>query len=115
MESVLNEVYFTEYCNVCGESYPVTLYEVAAEQQLDQEWHHARPCECCSQARSRLVAAVPRAELAALLRASEQIEAAAEDPAARADAVAAATDAWNRLAGQLRARGLAFAVEQATA
>jgi hypothetical protein len=63
---LLRAVYFTERCDVCSGNYPVTLYEIFAEQTLDQTWQAVRPCSSCAQTRSRLIDVVPRAELAAL-------------------------------------------------
>jgi len=86
MEHPLANVYFTERCNVCGKTYPVTLYEIFREQQLGEQWHSARSCDACDAYRQRLVAAVPARELAA------------------------AMEAWDRLAIALQACDLAFNV-----
>jgi hypothetical protein len=86
MEHPLTNVYFTERCNVCGDAYPVTLYQIYREQQLAEEWQAARPCSSCAEHQQRLVAAVPKEELAAAMQ------------------------AWDRLAAALNARGLVFEV-----
>ena len=86
MEHPLTNVYFTERCNVCGNTYPVTLYDVFREQQLAEQWQSVRPRGDCDQHRQRLVAAVPAPELAAVMA------------------------AWELLATALQARELAFTV-----
>ena len=86
MEHPLTNVYFTERCNVCGNTYPVTLYDIFREQQLAEQWQSVRPCRECDEHRQRLVAAVPAPELAAVM------------------------EAWERLATALRARELEFTV-----
>jgi len=86
MEHPLTNVQFMEQCTVCGGAYPVTLYDIYREQQLADEWQSARSCGACDEHMQRLVAAVPKAELAAVIQ------------------------AWEQLAAALQARGLAFAV-----
>lgn len=86
MEHPLTNVYFAERCNVCGNTYRVTLCDVFREQQLAQQWQSVRPCAECDEHRQRLVAAVPAPELAAVM------------------------EAWERLATALQARDLAFTV-----
>jgi hypothetical protein len=86
MEHPLTNVYFTERCNVCGNTYPVTLYDIFREQQLAEQWQSVRPCRECDEHRQRLVATVPAPELAAVM------------------------EAWERLATALRARELEFTV-----
>lgn len=86
MEHPLTNVYFDERCNICGNTYPVTLYDIFREQQLAEQWQSARPCGECYEHRQRLVAAVPAPELAAVM------------------------EAWERLATALQARELAFTV-----
>ena len=44
MEHPLTNVYFTERCNVCGNTYPVTLYDIFREQQIAEQWQSVRPC-----------------------------------------------------------------------
>lgn len=103
---LLQAVYFTERCNVCGGDYPVTLYEIFAEQTLDQTWEEARPCARCVQTRSRLIDAVPRVELAILAEAADA-ELDADDAALLA--------AWSALEEALRAHGLSPQIEPAFA
>jgi len=76
MAHPLENVYFTERCNVCGQTYPVTLYDIYREQQLAEQWQSVRPTEECAEHRQRLVAGVPPAELAALMEAWERLAAA---------------------------------------
>jgi hypothetical protein len=86
MEHPLSSVYFTERCNACGGTYPVTLYGIYLRQHLDEQWQSARSCDTCSVRQERLVAAVPAQELADLVH------------------------AWENLAAALQARGLTYAV-----
>ena len=64
----------------------MTLYEIFREQQLAEQWQSARSCGACDAHRQRLVAAVPARELAA------------------------AMEAWDRLATALQAGDLDFNV-----
>jgi hypothetical protein len=73
MEHPFTNVYFTERCNVCGNTYPVTLYDIFREQQLAEQWQSVRPGDACTDHRQRLVAAVPAPELAAAMAAWEQL------------------------------------------
>lgn len=75
----LSNVYFTERCNVCGKTYPVTLYDIFREQQLAEQWQSVRPTDECAEHRQRLVAAVPAEELAAVMAAWERLAAALTD------------------------------------
>jgi|GEM_PF-3611160 len=91
---ILSAIYIEEPCNVCGERYPVTLYEVHQEHMLEQTWTPPRPCTNCARVKDRVVAGVPREELAALVQALETGDRQA------------ITQAWRRLDAALRARGL---------
>ncbi|GEM_PF-1913645 len=101
MEHLLANVYFTERCNVCGKTYPVTLYEIFREQQLAEQWQSACSCDACDAHRQRLVAAVPARELAAVMEAWDRLATAlqAGDLAFRVGVPAAAGDAARRGAG----------------
>jgi hypothetical protein len=103
---LLRGVYFTERCDVCSGDYPVTLYEIFAEQTLEQTWQAVRPCSSCAQTRSRLIDVVPRAELAAL---AEAVNAERETNAAQLLA------AWSALDQALQAHGLTPTIDPAFA
>ncbi len=91
MEHPFINVFFTERCNVCGGTYQVTLYDIYREQQLVDEWQSPRPGSENHEHQQRLVAVVPKEELAAAIL------------------------AWERLAAALEARALAFEVSSAGA
>ncbi len=76
MEHPFTSVLFSERCNVCGGTYQVTLYDIYREQQLAAEWQSPRPGSEEHEHRQRLVAAVPKQELAAAIQAWEQLAAA---------------------------------------
>jgi hypothetical protein len=98
-KDVLAAIYIAEPCNVCGERYPVTLYEIHQEHVLEETWAPPRPCTDCARAKDRVVAGVPREELAALAHALD---------AGDRQAIA---QAWQRLDAALRARGLEPTIE----
>lgn len=112
MTDLLTSVYFTEYCNACGQTYPVTLYEILKEQRLDEEWERARPCEVCDRQRSRLVDAVPQRELAEFAHAAGEFG-GADAPSAGSAGTDALRQAWLALAAALEARSLQTQAEPA--
>ncbi len=86
MEHPFSNVFFTERCNACGGAYQVTLYDIYRQQQLADEWQSARPDSGCDDHQLRLVTAISK------------------------DALAAAMEAWERLAATLNERGLTYDV-----
>jgi hypothetical protein len=43
LKRLLSHAYFEERCNVCGESYPLTLYEILLQQRAQRQWQSPRP------------------------------------------------------------------------
>jgi hypothetical protein len=80
MDDLLTYGGFIEPCNVCGESYILTLRDVLLEQQVSREWTRVRPsCESCRVQHERLVDVVPAKELENLGEAWRALSAALDD------------------------------------
>ena len=59
MDSLLRYAYIEQYCNACGGSYRVTLYEALIEHRVQREWESGRRCSHCAVEASSLFASVP--------------------------------------------------------
>jgi hypothetical protein len=73
MQRLLSQTYLEERCNVCGETYPLTLYEILLEQRASAQWQSPRPDGATGVGYNRAAAVVPAEQLEAVAAAWEQL------------------------------------------
>lgn len=73
LKRLLSDVYLEHRCNVCGESYPLTLYEILLEQRAQQEWQSPRPHGETGVGFDSVLQAVPADQLETIAAAWERL------------------------------------------
>lgn len=70
---LLSDVYLEQRCNVCGHTYPLTLYEILLEQRANTQWQSPRPHGETGVGYNSVLSAVPQDELEALATAWDHL------------------------------------------
>ena len=73
VKRLLSDVYLLQRCNVCGETYPLTLYEILLEQRANAQWQSPRPHGESGVGYNSVLGTVPQEELEALATAWDHL------------------------------------------
>ena len=78
VQRLLSDVYLERRCNVCGEIYPLTLYEILLEQRAETQWQSPRPQGETGVGYEGVLHLVPKDQLEALAEAWDRLFATLE-------------------------------------
>lgn len=73
VQRLLSDVYLEQRCNVCGDIYPLTLYEILLEQRAEKQWQSPRPRGESGVGYEGVLRAVPNEQLEALAAAWDHL------------------------------------------